>query len=279
MAESKGEAVVPESRSVDLYNTAYGNFATELLAQVRRETYGDDFGQSSWVTSDEYRRFFSLLGLQPTDHVLDIGCGSGGPALFLSRGVGCRVTGVDINKAGIRNGQALVQEAGQQDKVELQHCDVVQPLPFAEGTFDAIVCMDVICHLPDRGRLFSDWLRVLRPGGRLLYTDPVVVTGLVSNEEFATRSSTGYFEFGAIGVNERLIEAAGFRLMLVEEVTENEALASRRWCNARQSRSSELILLEGEETFAGLQRFLATVHKLTLERRLSRFVYLSQKTN
>jgi ubiquinone/menaquinone biosynthesis C-methylase UbiE len=54
--------------------------------------------------------------------------------------------------------------------------------------------MDAMCNLPDRDRLLDEWNRVLRPGGRTLYTDPVVVTGLVSNEELATRSSTGYFE-------------------------------------------------------------------------------------
>ena len=54
------------SRSVDLYGTAYSNFATQALEQVRRDTYGEDFGQSSWVTADEYRRFFRLVDLGPT---------------------------------------------------------------------------------------------------------------------------------------------------------------------------------------------------------------------
>jgi hypothetical protein len=43
------------SKSVDLYETAYGNFATEALKEVRRGTYGDDFGQNSCVTSEEFR--------------------------------------------------------------------------------------------------------------------------------------------------------------------------------------------------------------------------------
>ena len=91
----------PMSQSVDLYGTAYGNFATQALEQVRRETYGEDFGQSSWVTGQEYRRFFRLLGLTASDHVLDVGCGSGGPALFLAREVGCRVMGVDGTDYGM----------------------------------------------------------------------------------------------------------------------------------------------------------------------------------
>src|SRR5262249_61134979 len=146
-----------------------------------------------------------------------------------------------------------------------------------DQTFDAIVCMDAMCHLPERDRLFGEWRRVLRPGGCMLYTDPVVLTGLVSNEELGTRSSTGYFDFCPPGVNEQLIRQAGFELVRTEDVTENEVEVSRRWHDARQQRAAELIRLEGEETFAGLQRFLATVHRLTSERRLSRFAYLGRK--
>jgi len=62
-----------------------------------------------------------------------------------------------------------------------------------------------------------------------------------------------------------------------EDVTENEVEVSRRWHSARQQRAAELTRLEGQETFAGLQRFLATVHRLTSERLLSRFAYLGRK--
>jgi len=265
------------SQSVDLYGTAYGNFAAEALEHVRRDTYGEDFGQSSWVTADEYRRFFQLLNLGPSSHVLDVGCGSGGPALFLAREVGCRVTGLDFNEAGIRAGLALVRQAGLQDQVDFRCADVREGAPFADQAFDAIVCMDVMCHLVDRHSVFGEWSRVLRPGGRLLYTDPVVVTGLVAKEEFATRSSTGDFAFGPPGVNERLMREAGFELVGVEDVTENEIEVSRRWHDARQQRAAELIRLEGEETFSGLQLFLATVYRLTSERRMSRFVYVGRK--
>ena len=150
-------------------------------------------------------------------------------------------------------------------------------MPFSDQAFDALVCLDVICHLPNRRRLFDDWRRVLRPGGRGLYTDPVVVTGLVAKEQFATRSSTGYFEFGPLGVNERLFREAGFELVITEDVTDNEVEVSRRWRNARERWAAELIRLEGEETFAALQRFLGTVHRLTRERRMSRFLYLGRK--
>jgi SAM-dependent methyltransferase len=262
---------------VDLYGASYGHFATQVLEEVRRETYGEDLGQSSWVTSDEYRRLFEWLGLREADHVLDLGCGSGGPALFIARERGCRVTGVDVNEAGIAAGLALARGQGLEERVDFRIADVREPLPFPEESFDAIVCMDAICHMPQRARLLAEWRRVLRAGGRMLYTDPVVVTGMVLSEEFATRSSTGYFEFCPPGTNERIIREAGFELIRAEDVTANEVEVSRRWHDARELRATELVRLEGEETFAGLQRFLATVHSLTRDGRLSRFAYLGRK--
>ena len=72
------------------------------------------------MTANEYRQFFRLLELTANDHVLDVGSGSGGPALFLAREVGCRVTGVDMNEVGIQNGQTLAQQGGLADKVHFR---------------------------------------------------------------------------------------------------------------------------------------------------------------
>jgi hypothetical protein len=47
------------------YNANYGNFQTELYAQIRREAFGEDIGQNSWLTSDEQDRFFEWLDLSP----------------------------------------------------------------------------------------------------------------------------------------------------------------------------------------------------------------------
>jgi hypothetical protein len=67
----------------------------------------------------------------------------------------------------------------------------------------------------------------------VLFTDPVVVTGAVSNEELAARSSIGFFVFTSPGVNERLIAEAGFALLQREDVTENAPTVSKRWLDAR----------------------------------------------
>ena len=262
------------SDAVNLYGSLYSTIAEDVYRLIRRVTYGADFGQSSWVTGEEYRRFFELLKLKAADHVLDVGCGSGGPAIFMAEEVGCRVTGIEVDAAGIQAGTKLAATKGLDTTVMFRQVDGSGKLPFANGLFDAVVCVDAICHLCARAELLGDWFRILRPGGRILFTDPVVLTGLVTKDELAARSSTGHFEFCPVGVNERLIGGAGFVLKATEDVTENEATISLRWHDAREKNATELIALEGEAAFAGLQGFLATVHRLTRERRLSRYVYL-----
>jgi hypothetical protein len=56
---------------VSHYNANYGNFQTELYAQIRREAFGDDIGQNSWLTSDEQDKFLDWLGLSPGKTLLD----------------------------------------------------------------------------------------------------------------------------------------------------------------------------------------------------------------
>lgn len=79
------------------------------------------------------------------------------------------------------------------------------------------------------------------------------------------------------GVNEQIIKDSGFQLIRQVDVTENAALVSGRWHQARQAHEAELLQMEGEEQFEGLQRFFKSVHDLTRERRLSRVVYLVEK--
>jgi len=99
----------------------------------------------------------------------------------------------------------------------------------------------------------------------------------VTNDELALCSSIGLFLFVPPGVNEQLIEASGFRLLKHEDVSANAALVSGRWHESRQRHRDALVEIEEEERFAGLQQFFATVHRLTSERWLSRFVYLVEK--
>ena len=268
---------VMSTGSVDLYDNVYADFASAAEAAVRRETYGEDMGQSSWLTAPEWLRFADQLGIGASSDVLEVGSGSGGPAVYLALARGCRLTGVDINEHGVRNAAALAEARGVADRVQFQAVDANRPLPFPAARFDAVVSNDAMCHIKERQDVLSDWYRVLRSGGRALFTDAMVITGLVTNEELAIRSSIGFYLFLPPGENERLLQAAGFTVLGVDDVTDNAADVARRWHDARQRQEEALVAREGRANFDGLQRFLLCVHTLSVERRLSRYAYLAEK--
>jgi SAM-dependent methyltransferase len=261
---------------VDLYNSTYGNFQEQVLAAVRRDAFGEDIGQNSWITTDEYDTFYNWLNLSPGDHVLEVACGSGGPALYLAKKFKCRITAIDINEDGIKMANQLASEAGIPD-AKFQFANADQGLPFEDETFDALMCMDSMNHFRDRLGYLQEWQRVLKAGKRALFTDPVVLTGPVSNEELAARSNIGFFLFVPLEVTQKLIMESGFKLLRCEDVTANIEKTSGRWHASRQRHRDALVRIEGQERFEGLQTFFSTVYKLTRERRLSRFVFLVEK--
>jgi SAM-dependent methyltransferase len=262
----------------NFFYASYMQIEHPVVRQVRRAAFGEDIGQFGWTTADEMRRFARTLELGPTRQVLDVACGSGGPALFLAHSTGCRVTGVDITTSGIQTATGMAAALHLSGQALFQQADAAAPLPFADSTFDAILCIDAMNHFLDRVNLLREWHRVLRPGGRILFTNPIVVTGLLEREEIITRSGAmGRFVFTPPGLDEQFIAAAGFAPAQVEDVTDNIALVSGRWHQARAQYAAELREVEGQAAYDSFQNFLAVVHTLSSERRLSRLLYVARK--
>jgi SAM-dependent methyltransferase len=262
---------------VDFYGANYGNFGEAVYAEVRRAAFGEDMGQNSWHTVAEQDRFLDWLALGPAASVLDVACGAGGPTLRLARQTGAAVIGVDIHRDGVAAAADQARRLGLAERARFEQVDASQPLPFPSASFDVVICIDAINHLPDRPAVLTEWARVLKPGGRALFTDPIVVTGPLTNAEIATRAAIGFFLFAPPGEDERLLAAAGFRLDRREDVTAAMAEVAGRWSAARAARTDDLRHLEGEATFAGQQEFLRVAELIARERRLSRFAFLATK--
>jgi SAM-dependent methyltransferase len=265
------------TKEVRLYDSHYSQLSADPQVAVRRRTYDEDLGQASWLTAAQASEFFRLLELGPGQRALEVACGSGGVTCRMATETGAACVGVDINPHGIEAAETRARDQGLSSLVSFQLADAAQRLPFPDHSFDAIFCNDSINHIPDRLHVFGDWHRVLRPGGRVLVTDPIVVTGQLTKEEMRVRSSIGYFLFTPAGCNERLLAEAGLVVREVRDVTEEMASISRRWREAREELRAALVELEGAEGFEGVQRFLTVAHTLASERRLSRVMYLAMR--
>lgn len=267
-----------EESATKFFDETYAEASSDVYAGIREATFGEDIGQFSWTTADEYRRFVNTLGISDASSVLEVACGSGGPALYVASTTGCRLVGLDVHEGGVAAASAAVSEAGLAERVRFMVHDAVRPLTFDDGSFDAIISIDAMNHLLDRAAVFAEWHRVLRPGGRFLFTDAVIVRGPLRREEIINRSpGMGEFIFTPEGTHERLLGLAGFAEVSVEDVTANIIGVASRWHAARVSVAAELDAIEGTEANAEFQRFLATVALVARENRLLRCAYSAVK--
>ena len=263
----------PESRA-DGYESFYRDFDSPLMRQLRREAYGEDIGQHSWVSADELRGDIRRLALTPSSKFLDLGCGPCGPLAFVVANVGCRGTGVELSPSALLVGRKRAAALRIETLLSVQEGDLNEPLPFAAASFDAVVSLDVILHLRDRASFFQAVARLLSFDGRFLFTDAGVITGAISNEDVRKRSVHGYTQFVVPGWNERLLASAGLRLIESEDRTTSVLNSARGRLNAMQAHRVELEQLAGVSAVAGQQDYLETLIDLSERRAVSRIMYL-----
>ncbi len=260
------------------YGAQYTRLYGRLASEIRTEAFGEDLGQESWRKASEQTEIAELLQLGPEARALDVACGAGGPSLAFVGRTGCRLVGVDIAPEGVASANAEAQKRGLADRAQFIVVAADQQLPFDDGAFDAVMCIDSICHFPDRHSALRDWARLLKPHGRLIFTDPFVVTGPLTKPEIDGRCALySNLSFVPPGFNESAASEAGLQLMRSEDRAAAAAEISGRWRDARAKRAQALIDEEGEDWFQRRQLMLDTTCRLATERRLTRFFYLAEK--
>lgn len=263
--------------TTDGYRSLYEAFDSDLMRTVREEAYGEDIGQHSWVTAEELRADIQRLGLTSDSSLLDLGCGAGGPLVFVVRATGCVGTGLEMSAPAIASGQARAQRDGVDARIRFAQADLDLALPVGRSPFDAVMSLDVVLHLRDRRALFERVVEVLRPNGRLLFTDAGVVSGPVSSEEFQRRGAHGFTQFVPTGFNERLITAVGLRLIETEERTASVSRNARGRLGALETHREALEERIGKAEIDRQRAYLETVAELSERGALSRWMYLAQR--
>jgi ubiquinone/menaquinone biosynthesis C-methylase UbiE len=113
----------------------------------------------------------------------------------MATSTGCSVLGIDVHEQAISTARSIASQRLHKERVEFHVMDATKELPFPDASFDAITCIDAINHFPNRRSVVAEWTRLLKPHGRLLFTDPITVTGPLTNAEISTRSSAGFYLF------------------------------------------------------------------------------------
>jgi ubiquinone/menaquinone biosynthesis C-methylase UbiE len=173
------------------------------------------------ATPEASARFLAeLAGVAPGDRVLDAGCGVAGPAMAIARAVPeVVIYGVTVSPVQAKLAREFVAAAGLADRVRVYLADFHQ-LPFAGGSFDVALYLEVTGHSPDLAALYRESARVVRPGGTVYVkdlfrredplTEPQRIAVAAFDEQWACRVST-------LSETERAMRAAGLVDVRVRE--------------------------------------------------------------
>lgn len=115
-------------------------------------------------------RLIAEAAVRSDDLVLDVCSGLGGPARYLAWKTGCDVTGLDLTVSRVEGATDLTRIAGLSGSVRFVHGNALD-MPFPDASFTLAIAQEAFAHVPDKARLIAECARVLRPGGRLVFTD------------------------------------------------------------------------------------------------------------
>jgi phosphoethanolamine N-methyltransferase len=205
---------------------AYERQYSEVMLDSMQSAYGAGF--LSPGAGEEVVAILDGLSLAGRD-VLDFGCGVGGAAMLMARGLDAgSVLCVDVEAHTLGRAAAAVDAVGLAGRIGLKLVEP-GPLPVPDQSIDVIFTNDVICHLADKQALFADLMRVLRPGGVFAGGDWMTGEngpGRAIRDDWVAQLHAGglRFRFESIGVYRDALAGAGFTGI---EARDNSAWAER----------------------------------------------------
>lgn len=234
---------------------------------LERRVLGCDYGGTSWTTRSQADGMAQALGLGRGSHLLELGSGSGWPALHLAQTTDCRVTLLDlpINALAQARDRARSQGTRAADTVVASGA----ALPFLSASFDALAHSDVLCCLPDKLDMLMECRRVARPGAPMAFY-VIAPGGGLNKEELAMVAETGPPFVETPADYPTLLTEAGWNLLARESVDTEYIATLRRLLEGLTAEAETFIGVMGSteyrETLARRERQVAVVENGLMKR-------------
>lgn len=170
----------------------------------------------------------AMVDITPDMHLLDLGCGIGGPARYFATAFGCRVTGIDLTQEFIDAANLLTEKVGLSDRVTFD-CGDATDLPYDDGAFDLAWALNVTMNIEDRTGLYAEIHRVLKPGGKVGISEIGQGPGGEPYYPLTWAREPAYSFLLPPDEMRALMESSGFRIVeWVDETARRQASASGR---------------------------------------------------
>ncbi len=163
-----------EQRVAGGYDAVYAALPhSPTFARMWREhalgaDYPEGFEHISFLTLAEMQCIAEELRIEPRATLLDLGCGMGGPGLWIAREAGAQLIGVDLSEVALRHASARAEAVGMPAMARFQRGSFADTR-LAAGSIDAAMSVDALQYAPDKQAAFDEAARVLRAGGRLVF--------------------------------------------------------------------------------------------------------------
>ena len=242
----------PEERAqTERFSESYLCAQTPTMRAIERSVCGCDYGGSSWATREETKRLSALFGLRPGLHLLDVGAGSGWPGLYMAGTSGCDIVLVDLPLTGLRIAADRAVADGIASACWVAVADGAN-LPFPDSSFDAVNHSDLLCCLRPKRAVLEACRRVIRHGGRMVFTVISVAPGL-STADYGRAVENGPEFIESEADYPTLLTQTGWELVEHLDLTTDYAASCRRQLRADEEQKDALETLIGASEFAERQ--------------------------
>ena len=177
-----------------------------------------DFDQDHYGGLEAVEALGRRARIDAASRVLDVCAGLAGPARFIARRWGARVTGLDLNPERAAGARRLTARVGLGRLVWLVRGDA-QNLPFAPAAFTAVVSQEGLLHVPDKGRVLAECRRVLLAGGRIAFSDWIATARLADGERRRLEEWMAAVTLQSIEGYKSLLARAGFGAIEAEDLS------------------------------------------------------------
>jgi SAM-dependent methyltransferase len=141
--------------------------------RVWRAVFGDEYPEGidpySYVSRTELERFAAELDVTRGATLVDVGCGRGGPGLWIAARTGARLIGLDIAETALDAARERAAQLGLDEQSEFR-LGSFESTGLDEASADAVMSVDVLIFAPDKRAALVEMRRILRPAGRLVFT-------------------------------------------------------------------------------------------------------------
>jgi sarcosine/dimethylglycine N-methyltransferase len=157
-------------------------------------------------------------GIGKDTRVVDFCAGLGGPSRYFAHRYGADVTGIELTPARVKGAEELTRRVGLAHRVRVIEGNVMH-LPLAAGSVDVVVSQEALLHVPDKPRALAEAYRILKPGGRIAFTDWVAHRSLSDADRALMWQGMAVTDLYDLPTYAQLMRGAGFVVNAVEDLT------------------------------------------------------------